>query len=806
MTSMIQSTFSVNNFKSEVRTMKKKLRITTSLAAAIIVGTLMTLGCNVTPATQSTYSIVDTGQSKTFDETKEIPAPSPGQAFYGQDAQFSDTQPSYTKSSDGLTVKDNVTGLTWQQSHCTVPLYWTAAKAVPAALNAARYGGYSDWRLPTIKELYSLWNGSTGWPYIDTNYFTINYTSQDELSHAIFWSSNKYTGLLESTLDPNTGAEMAFGVNFGTGHIKAYTINAGPTHFVRCVRGDIYGVNNFQNNNDGTITDQATGLMWAQADSGSGMDWEHALAFAQSQNAANYLGHNDWRLPNSKELQSIVDYTRSPGATDAAKVGPAIDPLFDCTGITNEAGTADYPFYWTNTSAKANATTAYDSAWHVAFGRAVDSYGKDLHGAGAVRFDAKVAGSPGGEARYLNFVRLVRNTKQSTYSIVDTGQSKTFDNMVEISAPSIGQAFYGQDAQFSGTQPSYTLSADGLTVHDNVTGLIWQQSPDTNGDGTINASDKMTLTQAQERPSILNAANYGGYNNWRLPTIKELYSLINFMGTDVGPGSDVSTLTPFIDRTYFSFGYGDTAAGERVLDAQYASSTLYVSKTMLGDKTLFGVNFADGRIKGYGLTMPGGGEKTFYVKCVQGAAYGKNDFADNGDGTITDQASGLMWTKGDSGEGMNWQEAMVWAQTKNAENYLGHSDWRLPNAKELQNIVDYTRSPDTTSSAAINPLLTCTGITNEAGKADYPYYWTGTTHISSDGTGAAAVYIAFGQSMGYMTIPGFPYIGAWLDVHGAGAQRSDPKVGNPADFPKGRGPQGDAIRIYNYMRLVRDAE
>ena len=42
-----------------------------------------------------------------------------------------------------------------------------------------------------------------------------------------------------------------------------------------------------------------------------------------------------------------------------------------------------------------------------------------------------------------------------------------------------------------------------------------------------------------------------------------------------------------------------------------------------------------------------------------------------------------------------------------------------------------------------------------------------------------------------------------MDVHGAGAQRSDPKAGNPADFPKGRGPQGDVIRIYNYVRLVR---
>ena len=77
---------------------------------------------------------------------------------------------------------------------------------------------------------------------------------------------------------------------------------------------------------------------------------------------------------------------------------------------------------------------------------------------------------------------------------------------------------------------------------------------------------------------------------------------------------------------------------------------------------------------------------------------------------------------------MNWQEALAWVQARNAANYLGHADWRLPNAKELQSIVDYTRSPDTTASAAIDPLFTCTGITNEAGKADYPFYWTSTTH------------------------------------------------------------------------------
>ena len=46
----------------------------------------------------------------------------------------------------------------------------------------------------------------------------------------------------------------------------------------------------------------------------------------------------------------------------------------------------------------------------------------------------------------------------------------------------------------------------------------------------------------------------------------------------------------------------------------------------------------------------------------------------------------------------------------------------------------------------------------------------------------------------------------YVDVHGAGAQRSDPKAGDPGMFPHGRGPQGDVIRIYNYVRCVRGGE
>ena len=138
---------------------------------------------------------------------------------------------------------------------------------------------------------------------------------------------------------------------------------------------------------------------------------KRALTYAQTKNTENFLGHNDWRLPNVKELQSIVDYSRSPSATNSANLGPAIDPLFNCTPITNEAGASDYGYYWTSTSALFTSGQPYYYAWYVAFGMAVNGPGQDFHGAGAVRFDTKEEGGPAGEGgeRYYNYVRLVRN-------------------------------------------------------------------------------------------------------------------------------------------------------------------------------------------------------------------------------------------------------------------------------------------------------------------------------------------------------------------------------------------------------------
>jgi len=401
-----------------------------------------------TEAAAATYRLVDTGQGICYNADGEsIDCPAEGEAVYGQDAQFTGNQPSYTDNGDG-TVTDNVTGLIWQQTPDSGNYSWDQAQTYCESLSLA---GRDDWRMPSLKELFSISNFSTGWPYLDQTYFDLASTagiSKDEQ----YWASDYYVGQTAEG-----GYDAAFGVNHATGHIKAYpALVTGPmAKHVRCVCGDEYGVNDLQDNGDGTITDQATGLMWMQDDSGEGMDWEQALAWAQEKNAENYLGYSDWRLPDVKEMQSIVDYSYAPDASDPANEGPAIDPLFNVSTITNEAGDADYPYFWTSTSARFQAGGDFYYAWYVAFGRAVNGEGVDFHGAGAVRFDTKVEGGPAGEGdeRVYNYVRLVRGGNVTETPDGDPTADDTVASVESAdSAPSAPPA--GQPSDPNGQPPT----------------------------------------------------------------------------------------------------------------------------------------------------------------------------------------------------------------------------------------------------------------------------------------------------------------------------------------------------------------
>lgn len=369
------------------------------------------------------------------------------------------------------------------------------------------------------------------------------------------------------------------------------------------------------------------------------------------------------------------------------------------------------------------------------------------------------------------------NTSTS-YRIVDTGQNTSYDDYQSITDPTPGNAFYGQDSNYRGFQATYQDNWDG-TISDLNTGLVWQKTPDL--------ENQSTFPEAVEGAGSFDLA---GYTDWRLPTIKELYSLMDFTGSS-------PLRSPYLNTDYFDFVYGDEYVGGRMIDAQYWTATEYVGFTFRGDPTVFGVNFADGRIKGYPRDLgPDGQPATHFVRYVRGNPdYGQNLFSDNNDGTVADAATGLMWQKSDDGTTRNWEDALSYCQTLVLS---GSSDWRLPNAKELQSIVDYSRAPDaqkvSQQGPALDPVFDATEMES--------WYWSSTTLLETPpdrGSGSQAVYLTFGQAFGVIG-------GSLINVHGAGAQRSDPKTGDPANWPDGNGPQSDQIRIYNYSRCVTDAK
>ncbi|MDY0361898.1 MAG: DUF1566 domain-containing protein [Desulforegulaceae bacterium] len=186
------------------------------------------------------YSLIpDTGQTKCYDESgNEITCTSQGEDYFGQDANYQYWKnPSYTKlDSNGkelpdsaqnwVMVKDNVTGLIWEvktddgsvHDKDNTYTWYDAQNVFIAELNGSNFGGYSDWRMPTVKELRSIVDYGRYNPAIDINFFP------DTMS-SYYWSSTTYSNY--------TGS--AWRVNFYYGYDGDY-YKSSP-YYVRAVRG-----------------------------------------------------------------------------------------------------------------------------------------------------------------------------------------------------------------------------------------------------------------------------------------------------------------------------------------------------------------------------------------------------------------------------------------------------------------------------------------------------------------------------------------------------------------------------------------
>lgn len=200
---------------------------------------------------------------------------------------------SYDTSTPGV-VLDRVTQLTWQRAHHPTLMEWQAASDHCACLTL---GGHDDWRLPSRIELVSLADYTRANPAIDPQVFP---DTPDEW----FWSSS-----LRPASDPPTAFYVAY--FDGNTHHAALDV----PYRVRCVRGGAtsppgappaYAVT------ADTVTDPATGLTWQRRFDPAERTFPQGLAHC----AALSLAGGGWRLPDMKELQTLIDETRTDPAID----------------------------------------------------------------------------------------------------------------------------------------------------------------------------------------------------------------------------------------------------------------------------------------------------------------------------------------------------------------------------------------------------------------------------------------------------------------------------------------------------------
>lgn len=276
-----------------------------------------------------------------------------------------------------------------------------------------------------------------------------------------------------------------------------------------------------------------------------------------------------------------------------------------------------------------------------------------------------------GTGRFVEGMELSSGVHQITLNAVDSREDVGMDTIeIFISAiPHTGQIYkytgtFGEDADYTNNLPFYCrrdasdaglddVAPEWVTVKEELLGLSWEVKTD---DGGIHDKDNTyTWYEAQDFIDNLNADEYGSFSDWRLPTIKELATLV-----------DASCSEPAIRTLYFP---------NTNFSAPYASST--------PDAKFYGgvwlIHFGDGSIAASYMS------DEYYVRAVRGELLTTNSLLDNGDGTITDLATGLMWQQGES-DPMTWEEALAYCESL---QLAGYDDWRLPNRNELQSLVDY---------------------------------------------------------------------------------------------------------------------
>lgn len=253
-----------------------------------------------------------------------------------------------------------------------------------------------------------------------------------------------------------------------------------------------------------------------------------------------------------------------------------------------------------------------------------------------------------------------------------------------------GYYTYGQDR-------SYIDNADG-TVSDTMFDLLWQNNYNDNkgyaNNGTIPDLDQ---TRASEYCGNINLT---GFKDWRLPTMRELASLVDY---------SVARPNPTIDPIFIT----TTRKG-----GMYWTDTTYAPNTTKAWFVRFGANGVNRRPK----------SNTYSVRCV------RNESPKRVVSTVTAGKTGLIWQDDYSDNGGNikmssWNNAISYCNNLDA---LGYDDWRLPNVNELVSITDIAKGTEPkTGGGKERAISTIFDHSLFSHLTNSPWFWSSTTNASS---------------------------------------------------------------------------
>ncbi len=347
--------------------------------------------------------------------------------------------------------------------------------------------------------------------------------------------------------------------------------------------------------------------------------------------------------------------------------------------------------------------------------------------------------------------------------------------------PRVGSvAVLDDGAVRAGLPARYLDNGDG-TITDLNTGLMWEAKDDSgslhdlentyvwSGDGT-----QETIWDWLDAVNAEGGAGFAGRTDWRIPNINELWSLVNYATANptaypvfrlncvrrcVSPACSCT-----IPQEHWSSTSSDEGSGYTLgFGAGYITPRL--SKTAsLAVRAVRGPVDLDGSS---GCPLPATGQSVSYPAARKGAAGqpvpvpddgaltlgSASRLIDNGDGTITDANTRLMWEKKDRSGGLHdagnvyrwsgdgFQETIWdWLDMINAEThpvfggkgFAGYSDWRIPNVNELRSVTDFGvprvvsfRAPFQQGCASGCTVATCSCTSTSAG------YWSATTYSLS---------------------------------------------------------------------------